>query len=198
MCEDFSMSHVHFPTRRTNNFVVIIASNCTHHMLYTHLLMLWASHMGCTWSESCVVAFAVLLLSRSFYVTLRRAWHFWLTFGASDHLTCQLGLSYIIPEIGGGAGGGRGGSFKTSRRILENLDNFRAIWTSTRHFTGKNADKTFLPTDQERTQSAHILQQCLGYWAQANQRFFITIIYTITYRRLFLKRGPRYPKKSFF
>ena len=198
MCEDFSMSHVHFPTRRTNNFVVIIASNCTHHMLYTHLLMLWASHMGCTWSESCVVAFAVLLLSRSFYVTLRRAWHFWLTFWGIWSFDMSTWIELHNSGNWGGGGRGEGGGFKTSRRILENLDNFRAIWTFTRHFTGKNTDKTFLPTDQERTQSAHILQQCLGYWAQANQRFFITIIYTITYRRLFLKRGPRYPKKSFF
>ena len=78
-------------TRRTDNFVVIMAFN---HpwlaMFYTHLLMLWASHIGCTWIESCVVVFAVLRLSRSFRVTLRRAWHFRLTFGICDHVTFEL------------------------------------------------------------------------------------------------------------
>ena len=48
-------------TRRTDNFVVIMVSN---HpwlaMLYTHLLLLWACHIGCTWIEPCVVVFAVL------------------------------------------------------------------------------------------------------------------------------------------
>ena len=60
-------------TGRTDNYVVIMASN---HpwlaMLYTHLLMLWASHVGCTWIESCVVVFVVLRLSGRFYVTLCR------------------------------------------------------------------------------------------------------------------------------
>ena len=81
-------------TRRTDNFVMIMAFN---HpwlaMFYTHLLMLWASHIGCTWIESCVVVLAVLRLSRSFRVTLRRAWHFRLTFGICDHVTFQLGLA---------------------------------------------------------------------------------------------------------
>ena len=75
-------------TRRTDNFVVIMASSHPSLvMLYNHLLVLWASYMGCTWIESCVVVFAVLRLSRSFYVTLPRGWHFWtnmwaITFGA--------------------------------------------------------------------------------------------------------------------
>ena len=53
--------------------------------------------MGGAWIKSCVVVFAVLRLSRSFSNTLRRAWHFWLTFGACDRVTFEPGFCYINP-----------------------------------------------------------------------------------------------------
>ena len=45
--------------------------------------------------------FAVDRWSRSFCVTLGRARLFWLTVGACDHVTFELGVSYIIPKFGG-------------------------------------------------------------------------------------------------
>ena len=104
--------------------------------------------------------------------------------------------------------------FYSSKRILENLgnfrgkidkfENFRAIWAFTWHFgniSRLNVDKTFffcIPTDQERAQSAQMLQQCLkhGLLSTTNQRLFIRVVYTTTYQRLFTKRGPRYQKKA--
>ena len=52
--------------------------------------------------------FAVLRLSRRFYVTLGRAQLFWQPVGACDHVTFEMGFSHIIPFFvgGGGAGGG--------------------------------------------------------------------------------------------
>ena len=105
----------------------------TRHALHP-FIMLWASHMGCTWIESCVVVVAVLRLSRRVYVTLGGAWHFWLTFGARYHVTFELGFCYIIPKFscvagrgggGGGGGGGCVGGFTTSKGILRNLLNAR-------------------------------------------------------------------------
>ena len=57
--------------------------------------------MGGAWIKSGVVVYAVLRLSRSFSNTLRRAWHFWLTFRACDRVTFELGFCYIIPGGGG-------------------------------------------------------------------------------------------------
>ena len=62
--------------------------------------MLWSSHMGVAWIESCVVVFAVLRLSRGCSNILRRAWHSWLTFGACNRVKFELGFCNIIP--GGG------------------------------------------------------------------------------------------------
>ena len=54
-----------------------------------------------------------------------------------------------------------------------------------------------IPTNQERAQSTHMLQQCLEYCSLSttNQQFFIRVIYTTTNQRLFTKRGPRYQKR---
>ena len=53
---------------------------------------------------------------------------------------------------------------------MDKLENFRAIWTFTRHFdnisqTNKLWQKIILfciPTDQEKTQSAHMLQHAVS------------------------------------
>ena len=178
-------------------------------MLYIHLLMLWASYMGCTWIESCVVVLAVLRLdlSESFcYIAscvtcLAHVCGMW---------SCDIStrLRYIIPIRnlieGGGEGGGQ---FKTSKRILqEKMTNLKILEefanspdTGWEHFTGKNPDKTFLPNDQERTQSVHILRQCLEHCPlSTNGRFFIRIICTTNYRRWFSKRGTRFQKNENF
>ena len=49
---------------------------------------------------------------------------------------------------------------------MSNLNIHPTCWE---HFTGKNPDTTFLPNDQERTQSAHILQQCLEHCPLSTQ-----------------------------
>ena len=82
----------------------------------------------------------------------------------------QIRLSYIIPVFVG--------NFRRSRRILENsretndkFENFRAIWTFTRHFSNISRAKTlkkrflvFLTTTEGRAQSAHMLYSSV--WSQ--------------------------------
>ena len=100
-------------TRRTDNFVLIMASNHKSiAMLFTPFITALSKSHGCTWIESCVVVFAVLRLSRRFCVTLGRAQLFWQTVGACDHVTFELGFSHI-------------GGVKTLKRISENLANVR-------------------------------------------------------------------------
>ena len=88
-----------------------------------------------------------------------------------------------------------------SRILNSSFNTHSTFW---QQFTGKNVEKTFLffciPTNQERAQSTHMLQQCLEYCplSTTNQQFFIRIIYTITYQRLYTKKGPRSRKKNFF
>ena len=139
-------------------------------MFYAHLLMLWASHMGCIWIESCVVVFAVLRLSRSFHVTLHRTR---LTFGACDHVTFELHIWW----------GGGGGQFKTSKRILQNLGNvrkrndkfekFTAIWILTRHVgnisLAKTLRKRFCLTTKRWLSPLTLLQQCLEHCPLATE-----------------------------
>ena len=155
----------------------------------------------------CVCCFASV--AEFLYVTLRHAWHFWLSFGACDHVTFELGfISYIISEFGG-----EGGGFKTSKRIWENLgnvrkkkdkfENFRAIWIFTWPFANISkaktlCHKTFLPIDKERTQSGHILQQCLKHCplSTTTQRVFIRIICTTLCTTL--QTGPTLSKKRIF
>ena len=99
--------------------------------------------------------------------------------------------------------------FEKITRLLEKIDKFENLNSSFnthstfwQQFTGKNVEKTFLffciPTNQERAQSTHMLQQCLEYCplSTTNQQFFIRIIYTTTYQRLYTKKGTR--KKNFF
>ena len=96
-------------------------------MLSTHLFTFWVSHMGCTWIESCVFAFAILHLSRSFPVKLRLRdkWdlhaghHVWSTW------SCDIWtrLSYIIQEFFFRQGGGR--IFDIKITILKKLGKFR-------------------------------------------------------------------------
>ena len=110
--------------------------------------------------------------------------------------------------------------FQKITRLLEKIDKFENLNSSIysrilnssfnthstfwQQFTGKNVDKTFLffciPTNQERAQSTHMLQQCLEYCplSTTNQQFFIRIIYTTSYQRLYTKKGPRSGKKIFF
>ena len=106
-------------------------------------------------------------------------------------------LSYIIPELDW--------EFETSKRILENLgnfrktidkfENFRAIWTFTWHVGDISQAKTltkrfcrfvFQPNKREVSPFISYIHQCLEHWAQ---RFFIRVICTTTYQRLFTKRG---------
>ena len=130
-------------------------------MLSTHLFTLWASHMGCTWTESCVFAFAVLHLSRGFPVELRLRDK--LNLHAGDHVwstwLCDIRtrFSYIIQEfsfLGGGE------NFRYKKTIFKNLGKLRKkmktwrIWIFTRHFgnisEAKTSTKRFcLPTKRQ-------------------------------------------------
>ena len=88
-----------------------------------------------------------------------------------------------------------------SRILNSSFNTHSTFW---QQFTGKNVEKTFLffciPTNQERAQSTHMLQQCLEYCplSTTNQQFFIRIIYTTTYQRLYTKKGPRSRKKYIY
>ena len=86
----------------------------------------------------------------------------------------------------------------TNLKILEQFAN--SPHTGWEHFTGKNPDKTFFPNDQERTQSAHILQQCLEHCplSTTNARFFIRIICTDKLSAMILQKGPTLSKKNEF
>ena len=124
-------------------------------------------------------------------------------------------FSYIIPIRNLMGEGEQGDNLRhQTKRILQNLsnvrkqnnkfENFWAIWISTRHVgnisLAKTLTKRFFLTTKKRTQSAHILQQCLEHCplSTTNRRFFIRIICTTNYLRLFSQRGPRYQKNGLF
>ena len=122
-------------------------------------------------------------------------------------MTFELGFSYIISEFGWGKLRHQKEFWKISGMLEKKLTNLRILEQFEyspdilRNMSqAKTLTKPFCPVDQERTRSAHILQQCLEHCplSTTNQRFFIRIICTTTYRRLFSKRGPRYPKNEFF
>ena len=140
-------------------------------MLLTHLFTPWASHMGGAWIESCVFAFAILHLSRSFPVKLRLRDK--LDLHAGDHVwstwSCDIWirLSYIIRNFfwGGGEDFGYQKQFKKISKSLKRKWKNGEYPTFWQHFRGKNVDKTFLLTYQEtRSLSTHKLQQCLEHF----------------------------------
>ena len=120
-------------------------------MLSTHLFTLWASHMGCTWIESCVFAFAILHLSRSFPVKLRlrdklnlhAGDHVWSTWSCA---TFELGL---VTQFRNFLFRGRGERILDIKKtIFKNLGKFKQkmktwrIWIFTRHFGNISEAKT--------------------------------------------------------
>ena len=133
----------------------------------------------------------------------------------SSSVTTFVTLSYIIPEFWGEFLDIKK-NFRKSREFIfrkkiDQFENFKAIWTFTWHVGNISQAKTltkrfwfvFQPTKRGVSPFVSYIHQCLEHWAP---RFFIRVIYTTTYQRLFTKRGRtthcfllyRYKKKPKF
>ena len=106
--------------------------------------------------------------------------------------------------MGEGEGGQFQGDIKTNftrkkmthLKILEQLE--YSPDTCSNHFTGKNPDKTFLPNEQERTQSAHILQQCLEHCPTEHNKWAVFHQNHLHYKlsAIILQKGPTLSQKT--